>query len=134
MNALFKSILCPIDFDELYLDALEFSKKLAQQSNAKLYVLNVMSDFGSTQGWEAGGRVSLQQQTRTLLQDQVAYEFVIRTGEVVSEILAAIVTFEADLIVIPTHRRRGLKKVMLGSVAEQIVHESPISVLTLRAR
>ena len=45
MTELFKSILCPVDFDELYLDALELSKKLAQQNNAKLYVLNVMSDY-----------------------------------------------------------------------------------------
>ena len=54
MTELFKSILCPIDFDELYLDALELSKDLAQQNNAKLYVLNVMSDYGSDHGWEAG--------------------------------------------------------------------------------
>ncbi|HKN12672.1 MAG TPA: universal stress protein [Candidatus Binatus sp.] len=134
MDALFKSILCPIDFDELYLDALELSKSLAQQNNAKLYVLNVMSDFGSDQGWEAGGRMSLQQQARTNLAGQVPYEFVIRTGEVVNEILAAVAVFEADLIVIPTHGRRGLKKAMLGSVAERIVRESPVPVLTLRAR
>ena len=134
MDALFKSILCPIDFDELYLDALELSKSLAQQNNAKLYVLNVMSDFGSDQGWEAGGRISLQQQARTHLAGQVPYEFVIRTGEVVNEILAAVAVFEADLIVIPTHGRRGLKKAMLGSVAERIVRESPVPVLTLRAR
>jgi hypothetical protein len=40
MKELFKSILCPIDLDELYLDAMEFSKNLAQQNKAKLYVLN----------------------------------------------------------------------------------------------
>ena len=133
MKELFKSILCAVDFDELYLDALELSKNLAQQNNAKLYVINVMSEYGSDQGWEAGGRVSLQQHAKTHLAGIVPYEFVIRTGEVVSEILAAIETFEADLIVIPTHGRRGLKKVMLGSVAERIIRESPVPVLTLRA-
>ena len=69
-----------------------------------------------------------------MLQGKVDYEFVIRTGEVVSEILAAIGAFEVDLIVIPTHGRRGLKKVLLGSVAEQVIRESPVPVLTLRAR
>ncbi len=38
MDALFKAILYPVDFDELYADALEPSKNLAQQNNAKLYV------------------------------------------------------------------------------------------------
>ena len=110
-----------------------WAENLTQQNNAKLYVLNVMSDFGSDQGWEAGGRVSLQQQARMQLQDKVDYKFVIRTGEVVSEILAAIGAFEVDLIVIPTHGRRGLKKVLLGSVAEQVIRESPVPVLTVRA-
>ena len=58
----------------------------------------------------------------------------IRTGEVVDEIIAAIQAFEADLVVIPTHGRRGLKRVVLGSVAERIVRESPVPVLTLRSR
>ena len=117
----------------MYGDALELGKNLTEQNNAKLYVLNVMSDFGSDRGWEAGGRVSLQRHARAQLAGKVPYEFVIRTGEVVSEILAAIQTFEADLIVIPTHGRRGLKSLMLGSVAERIVRESPVPVVTLRA-
>ena len=133
MKELFKSILCPVDFDELYLDALELSKQVAQQNNAKLYVLNVMSEYGSDHGWEAGSRISLQRHAATQLAGKFPYEFVIRTGEVVSEILTAIRTFDADLIVIPTHGRRGLKSLMLGSVAERIVRESPVPVLTLRA-
>src|SRR5271169_5053095 len=120
MTELFKSILCPVDFDELYPDALELSKNLTEQNNAKLYVLNVISEYGSDHGWEAGGRASLQQHARAQLQGKVDYEFVIHTGEVVNEILAAIRTFEADLIVIPTHGRRGLKRLTLGSVAERV--------------
>lgn len=134
MTDLFKSILSPVDFDELYLDAIELSRKLTRQNNAKLYILNVMSDFGSDRGWGAGERISLQQHAGAQLQAKVDYEFVIRTGEVVSEIMAAIGVFEVDLIVIPTHGRRGLKKVLLGSVAERVIRESPVPVLTLRAQ
>ena len=133
MTGLFKSILCPIDFDDLYPDALELSKNLTQQNNAKLYAISVMSEYGSEHGWEAGGRMSLQQQAKTHLAGQVPYEFVIRTGEVVGEIVAAIRTFEVNLIVIPTHGRRGLKRLTLGSVAERVIRESPVPVLTLRA-
>jgi hypothetical protein len=35
MKELFKSILCLVDLDELYIEALEFSRNLAQQNNAK---------------------------------------------------------------------------------------------------
>ena len=72
MTEVFKSILCPIDFDELYLDALELSKDLTQQNNAKLYVLNVMSDYGSDHGWEAGCRISLQQPAKTHLAGKIS--------------------------------------------------------------
>jgi|SRR5208283_935462 len=134
MTELFKSILCPVAFDELFFEALELGKNLTQQNHARLYVLNVISDFGADQGWEAGSRVSLQQQARMQLQGKVDYEFVIRSGEVADQILAAVRVLETDLIVIPTHARRGMKKLMLGSVAERIVCESPVPVLTLRAR
>jgi hypothetical protein len=66
MTELFKSILCAIDFDELYPDALELSKSLTQQNNAKLYVLNVASEYRSEHGWEVGDRASLQRHARTL--------------------------------------------------------------------
>jgi nucleotide-binding universal stress UspA family protein len=39
---------------------------------------------------------------------------------------------EADLIVVGTHGRRGVKRVLLGSVAEQVVRTAPCSVLTVR--
>ena len=134
MKTFFKRILCPIDSDELYLEALEFSKTIAQQNDAKLYVLTVVSKFSSEEGLESGNRRGLQQYARTVLLDKVPYEFAVRTGEVVDEIIAAIQAFEADLVVIPTHGRRGLKRVVLGSVAERIVRESPVPVLTLRSR
>jgi nucleotide-binding universal stress UspA family protein len=133
-TSLFKAILCPIDLDELFPDALEFGKNLARQNDAKLYVLNVASDYNGDRGWAGGSRISLRQQAQTILQGDVPFEFVVRSGEVVDEIMAAIAAFEADLIVIPTHGRRGMKSVMLGSVAQRIVRESPVPVLTLRAR
>jgi nucleotide-binding universal stress UspA family protein len=133
MKELFKSILCPVDLDELYIEAPEFSRDLPQQNNAKLDVLNIASEFGSDHGWEAGSRASLRRHAPSELQGKVAYEFVVRTGEAVSEILAAVRAFESDLIVIPTDGRRGLRKLMLGSVTERVVRESPVPVLTLRA-
>jgi nucleotide-binding universal stress UspA family protein len=39
---------------------------------------------------------------------------------------------EADLVVIGTHGRTGLKHVLLGSVAERVVRLSPVPVLTVR--
>jgi nucleotide-binding universal stress UspA family protein len=53
-----------------------------------------------------------------------------RTSEVVCEQANA---WHADLIVVGTHGRRGVRRMMLGSDAEQIVREAPVPVLVVRA-
>ena len=55
-----------------------------------------------------------------------------RRGAPEEAILDAAKTLGCDLIVIGTHGRRGLSRVLLGSVAERIVRLSPVPVLTLR--
>jgi universal stress protein A len=52
----------------------------------------------------------------------------------VESIVAYALDRHVDLIVIATHGRTGLSHVLLGSVAERIVRESPCPVLTLRDR
>jgi len=42
--------------------------------------------------------------------------------------------FRADLIVMGTHGRRGVRRMVLGSAAEGVVRESPVPVLLIRAR
>lgn len=41
-------------------------------------------------------------------------------------------SFEADLIVVGTHGRRGIGRVLLGSGAEQVIRMAPVPVLTIR--
>lgn len=51
----------------------------------------------------------------------------------VSEVIAdAAQSWQADLIVLGTHGRRGLQRLILGSVAEQLVRLAPVSVLLVR--
>ena len=48
------------------------------------------------------------------------------------EILATIEAVGADLVIMGTHGRRGVPRLLLGSVAEKIVRTSPVPVLTVR--
>jgi nucleotide-binding universal stress UspA family protein len=61
-------------------------------------------------------------------------ETAVRRGDSVEEIIAYAAERRVDLIVIATHGRTGLGHVLLGSVAERIVRESPCPVLTIRDR
>jgi nucleotide-binding universal stress UspA family protein len=56
--------------------------------------------------------------------------FARRTSEIVCE---QAIAWHADLIVVGTHGRRGMRRMMLGSDAEQIVREAPVPVLVVRA-
>lgn len=52
-----------------------------------------------------------------------------RLGDVVA---AEAREWEADLVVVGTHGRRGMGRVLLGSGAEQVIRQAPVPVLTVR--
>lgn len=58
----------------------------------------------------------------------------IRTGRPPKEIAEVANQIDADLIVIGTHGRTGLSRVLLGSVAEEVVRHAPCDVLTVRTK
>jgi nucleotide-binding universal stress UspA family protein len=55
-----------------------------------------------------------------------------RSGDPATEILAAATASDADLIVIGTHGRTGLQRLLLGSVARNVLHHAACSVLIAR--
>jgi len=63
----------------------------------------------------------------------VPVECVVRFGEPVKEILLESEAFGADLIVMSTKRANGLGRLVLGSVAEQVLHRAKPSVMLFRA-
>jgi nucleotide-binding universal stress UspA family protein len=58
---------------------------------------------------------------------------VLANGAAAFEILAAAERLKADLIVMGTHGRHGLSRMLLGSVADKVVRASTVPVLTVRA-
>lgn len=57
----------------------------------------------------------------------------VRQGVAVSVILGAISDLGSDLVVLGTHGRTGLRRIVLGSVAEGVVRRSPVPVLVIPA-
>ncbi len=63
---------------------------------------------------------------------QNRYEVHVRIGEPGVEVLRAADELGADLIVMATHGRTGLRRLVLGNLAEIVVREAPCPVLTVR--
>jgi nucleotide-binding universal stress UspA family protein len=65
---------------------------------------------------------------------QVRSRTEVREGVAWHEVTSAALENDADLIILATHGRTGLKHVLLGSVAERVVRHAPCPVLVVRER
>jgi universal stress protein A len=141
----YKRILCPVDFDEFSKAALNEAAALASSCGATIHVLHVVPatpalDEAATGGLAVGEvyepqmRVAREQLERMLaaLPPEVRLESTIEFGSPAAIILNTQLKPGVDLIVMTTHGRRGLTHLVLGSVAETVVRESRVPVLTIR--
>ncbi len=64
----------------------------------------------------------------------VAISTDVREGDAATEILRAASELGVDAIALSTHSRRGLDRLMFGSVAEQVVHGTSLPVILLRSK
>ncbi|MFZ1122379.1 MAG: universal stress protein [Candidatus Binataceae bacterium] len=133
MSQLFQKILCPIDYDDQFAAALDLARRVAEQTGGRVCVLHVVSvDAEADRGYEKGETLQLEKLAHERLDGRIGYEFVVRTGPAAAEVVNAAKEFGSDLIVIPTHGRLGFKRLFLGNVAERVIREATVPVLTLR--
>ncbi len=142
----FKHILCPIDFSQGSRAAMEQAARLADPDGlgiTLLHVLDLPVRF-SGEPKVAGFTEDLDRQGARLLGEwaaelrtRVSVPVVTRTrigspGTQTLSVLEAEPTF--DLVVVGSHGRTGLGRVLLGSVAERIVRHAPCPVFVARQR
>jgi universal stress protein A len=136
----FSTILCPIDFDEGASPALRLATELAQERKAILHVLHVVDIPPNVEvplplaEMEARAETRLAQLARRRIGGKGRYRVHVTTGDPGREVLLAARQLKAKLIVMATHGRKGLRRLILGSVAERVVREAPCPVLTVRPR
>jgi nucleotide-binding universal stress UspA family protein len=143
MSFPYKRILCPIDFDDNAATAIKEAGALARLLKATVCVLHViwinplategyvLAELEESQSNDA--RAKMAEMTNRELAG-VDYEINVIIGDPAEIVLATEKDLNADLVVMATHGRHGLTKLVLGSVAEKIVRESTVPVLTIRNR
>ncbi len=137
----FKRILAPVDFDPSSLKGLELAAKIAGQSDGTIFILHIvpvdMDVTGMPQYVDLIKRQeSLDREKLTAIAKQhlpdVKWEIIDVMGEPADVIDEVATKLAADVIVMVTHGRRGLARLVEGSVAEKVLRNAPCPVLAVR--
>jgi nucleotide-binding universal stress UspA family protein len=138
-----KNILYLTDFSEPSQAALPFAVAMAREFGAKIHALHVLTPEPYPYSCATPATIAIaieaQEEAAEAEMQRVAAQLenlphdvaVMRGAGVWPALEQAIADWNADLIVLGTHGRTGMQKLMLGSVAEEIFRRSPIPVLTI---
>jgi nucleotide-binding universal stress UspA family protein len=156
---MFQRILVPLDGSRLGGRALKYATPVAKKFNAELSLLQVVipstpitaaetaeiaSPVAAEMAVEAAhqkdksniarARRYLRNNMRRVTEQGVKASRHVAIGEPAEAILRVCRRQKADLIVMTTHGKSGLKRAILGSVADKIIRESGIPVMVIRPR
>ncbi|HWR91169.1 MAG TPA: universal stress protein [Desulfobacterales bacterium] len=141
----FKKILFPLDLSESSAKIVPFVKSLASRYDARVHLLFVARVFDYFTSMYVP-HPSVSQFEKEVIEgaEKRLYEFAdenfaavagtktqVVAGDPSEEILGYIAAHGIDLVVMGTHGRKGLDKVIFGSVAERVVKSSPVPVMVV---
>lgn len=146
---MYQRILVPVDGSSTSTRGLAEALKLAKLTGASLRLLHVVDDlyaavsmpgFGEAnidvlQMLKEGGHKLLQAAQQQAQAEQVVAEAVLLesySGRLHEHVRAQAKEWGADIVVLGSHGRRGVGRMVLGSDAEQIIRNSEIPVLVVR--
>lgn len=139
-------VLCPVDFSDVSRRALGYAIAIARWYRSHLTVMFVQPmpvaiaavaalGTGAPASFAASSaeRMAIRRQLEELCLDEAAgdlsFEVAVNEGNVADEILAE--AEAADLVVVGTHGRTGVERLVLGSVAQAVLERAPCSVMAV---
>ena len=145
---MFRRILCATDFSDTAEAAWGVACELARVHRAELELVHVFVELplysvaempgpGVAQIWEeqrAWVQKTLDERAASARSTGVLVRTHLKAGTPAAAIVDIMVETGADLIVIGTHGRTGLDRLIIGSVAERVVRLAPCPVLTVKPR
>ena len=142
---MYKRILVPIDGSDTSNKALATALQMAREAGGKVRLLHAIDEMAALSGYEYSGELLRLARERAtgVLADALATaqaagvpaetQLVEAAGARLSDSVAEDARiWEADLLVVGTHGRRGISRMLLGSGAEQIIRTSVQPVMVVR--
>ena len=131
-----KRIVVPLDLNRLSEGKLPTAEAQARAFNAEMILLHVISPTppsnGSVTVGESQARTYLDAIAARLRAEGIQAHSLLSYGPVADTIVEQIIAQKADLVVIGSNVRRGFSRLLLGSVAEDVVARAPCPVLLVR--
>lgn len=142
---MFRNILFPVDFSDNSGRILPFAIQLAKKFEAKLHVVFVARDLSHLGGIyvphpsidsfsseiRRGAEKMMKEFYDENFDDMQGVERHILIGDPATEIVTFAEDKNVNLIIMGTHGRKGLDRVIFGSVAENVTRNSPVPVMTI---
>ena len=138
-----RKILVPVDFSECSRKALHYAIALAKQSQAEILLLHVLEmpavpvqafETAFMEGTPEESAANELSEWQAHSGTTVPVKTEVCSGSASREIVRTANENNMDLIVIGSHGRTGLARLILGSTAERVVRHAPCPVLVVRER
>ncbi|HBK78250.1 MAG TPA: universal stress protein [Nitrospinae bacterium] len=136
--------LAPVDFSAASRDELGYAIELAGECGAELIALHVIppyvAEMYAQKGTDWGAfRAEIEKKLHALVGKEAAnnqaagihHRWCVVSGNPANEILRVAKREKADLVIMSTHGRSGIPRAVMGSVAEKVIRQSTVPVLTL---
>jgi nucleotide-binding universal stress UspA family protein len=137
----FEHILVPTDLSEISKRALDYAKTIAKQTNSELLIVHVnppINPLTVPEGaWvelpelQSLQEEQLEQSSAALRSEGLHALAVSLTGPLYDKLFSAVKEYKVDLIVMGTHGRRGLDRLLIGSDAEAMLRHAHCPVLSV---
>jgi nucleotide-binding universal stress UspA family protein len=137
----FERILVPTDFSEVSQRALEYAKTIAKLDSSELLLVHVNPPLNlmtpPEAAWIDESEVRAQQEEQfeqsgaALRSEGYRAQAISLTGALYDEILSTVKQYKVDLIVLGTHGKKGLERLLLGSDAEAVLRRAGCPVLSV---
>ena len=142
---MYKRILVPVDGSETSNRAVVAALQMARENGGRIRLVHALDELAYLSGYEYSadllkaardegnnvldGARSMAQSAGVPADAKLVETAGRRLGELVAEEAR---NWEADLVVVGTHGRRGMSRMLLGSGAEQVLRLAPVPVLAVR--
>ncbi len=141
----FKKILFPIDFSEVSPEIVPYVISMADKLNAEVHIIFVVRRlescrriFGSHAAVEnfemeivLGAETKMDEFVEEFFKSIIRPKTKVLIGDIVEEIIKHIKANGINLVIMGTHGRKGMDRIILGSIADRVIKSAPVPVMNV---